>query len=62
MKQFIMKFIKNKLVKYLKDKVYDLEGITRIEHFITEHYVIGSKSFRDYTTGQSISNKAYPWA
>ena len=47
MKQFIMKFIKNKLVKYLKDKVYDLEGITRLEHFITDHYVIGSKSFID---------------
>ena len=51
-----MKVIKNKLVKYLKDKSNDLEGITRIEHFITDHNVIGSKSFRDYTTGQSISN------
>ena len=51
-----MKVIKNKLVEYLKDKLYDLEGITRIERFITDHYVIASKSFRDYATGQSISN------
>ena len=51
-----MKVIKNKLVKYLKDKLYDLEGITRIERFITDHYVIASKSFRDYATGQSIRN------
>ena len=40
----------------MKNKLNDLEGITRIEHFITDHYVIGSKSFRDYATGQSISN------
>ena len=51
-----MKVIKIKLVNYLNDKLNDLEGITRIERFITDFYLIGSKSFRDYTIGQSISN------
>ena len=53
---FAMEPIKSKLDNFLDDLSNEFRGVIRIEHFITNHYVIGSKSFRDYATGQSISN------
>ena len=52
----VMELIKSKLDNFLDDLSNEFQGITRIEHFIIDHYVIASKSFRDYATGQSISN------
>ena len=52
-----MELIKSKLDNFLDDLSNEFRGVIRIENFITNHYVIASNSFRDYTSGQSISRE-----